>query len=79
MQFLSDCKQSEFTCFWLQKSKQWLGFFESPLYICCLIIRNLNVTFIYLLVTIKVMRSLGVSQIGMEPPDPMVFSHWVPN
>jgi hypothetical protein len=23
-------QQSEFTCFWLQKSKQRLGFFESP-------------------------------------------------
>jgi len=40
-------QQSNFTYFWLQKSKQQLGFFEPPLFIL-LVLSNNNVAFIYL-------------------------------
>jgi len=57
LQFLSVCNRGSYLI-WLQKSKQRLGFFESP-YLLCWILNNSHVAFIYPMLTIQVIRPLG--------------------
>jgi hypothetical protein len=68
-------QQNKFTCFWLQKSKQQLGFFQSPLFIL-LDIKYSNVVFIYLRWTIQVMSPFGryyPNRLEAAPADHMVI------